>query len=130
MKKPFLLFIAAALCLSLCSCGTSPEPETEPVDYSRAILGFWYAVEYESEYVEFREDGTVMDCFGSSVTYGEYLVDNENALIWVNFGDDFFAMGIGELDGKMVLLDNNGTLVREEDAEAARAEYRAMKEKK
>lgn len=130
MKKAFLLFIATAFCLSLCSCGAKPEPETEPVDYSQAILGFWYAVEYESEYVEFREDGTVMDCFGSSVTYGEYLVDNENALIWVNFGDDFFAMGIGELDGKMILLDNNGTLVREEDAESARAEYRAMKEKK
>ena len=118
------------MCLTLLGCGAEAATPTEPVDYTQSILGFWYAVEYESEYVEFRADGTVMDCFGTSISYGEYLVDNENALIWVNFGDDFFAMGIGELDGKMVLLDNNGTLVREEDAEAARAEYRAMKEKK
>ena len=130
MKKAILFFVSAALCLALLGCSAEAATPTEPVDYSQAILGFWYAVEYESEYVEFRADGTVMDCFGTSISYGEYLVDNENALIWVNFGDDFFAMGIGELDGKMILLDNNGTLVREEDAEAARAEYRAMKEKK
>lgn len=124
MRKLTALLLAAALCLSLPACGK----DEEPTDYSQAILGMWYAVEYESEYVEFREDGTVADTFSGETTYGDYLVDNENALIWCNFGDDVFSLRIQDEDGKLTLLDNNGTLVREEDKDAAREAYRTAKE--
>lgn len=125
MKKLLGAVLVCLFCLSLCACGE----EKETVDYTAEILGVWYAVEYETEYVEFREDGTVADTFGSDTTYGDYLIDNENALIWVNFGDDVFALRITEEDGRLILLDNNGTLVREEDCVKYRTEYQQSKQK-
>ena len=113
MKHALALLLGLAA-LVLAACGGEPE------DYSDDILGVWYAVEYASEFVEFRDDGVVADTFGSETTYGDYIVDSENALIWVNFGDDLFSLRIAREDGKLILLDNNGTLVREEDL----AEYR------
>lgn len=123
MKK--LAALLAALCIGLCACGEEPEK----IDYATAILGTWYAVEYENEYVEFLEDGTVEDTFGGEMTWGDYIVDSETGLIWCNFGDDVFALQIAQRDGKLILLDNNGTLVREEDAAEARAKYREEKGK-
>lgn len=123
MKKVLSLILAVILCLILPACG-----EKEPVDYTDDILGIWYAVEYESEYVEFFDDGTVADTFGAETTYGQYFVDNENALLWVNFGDDVFSIRIAEKDGRLILLDNNGTLVREADRDAARQAYRESME--
>lgn len=119
MKKAMIWVL---LCLLLCGCGAEPEP----TDYAAAIQGIWYAVEYR-EYVEFCGDGTVVDTFGNDVTRGDYLVDNETAQIWCNFGDDVFSLQITERDGKMILLDNNGTLVREADLDAAREAYEAQK---
>lgn len=109
MKKAVTALILLALCLAL----LVQTGVTKTVDYTPSILGVWYVVEYENEFVEFRADGTVVDTFGSDVTYGDYLVDNENALLWVNFGDDIFTIRIAERDGEIILLDNNGTLVRE-----------------
>lgn len=123
VKKIVALLLA--VCVILCACGKEPEK----IDYGAAILGTWYAVEYESEYVEFLEDGTVEDTFGGKMTWGDYVVDNETGLIWCNFGDDVFALQIAERDGKLILLDNNGTLVREEDVAEARAKYREEKGK-
>lgn len=120
MKKTALLL---SLCILLCACGI----KSEKTDYAAAVLGTWYAVEYENEYVEFLEDGTVEDTFGGVMTWGDYIVDSEAGLIWCNFGDDLFALQIVERDGKLILLDNNGTLVREADVEEARAKYRAEK---
>ncbi|MBQ7800912.1 MAG: hypothetical protein IJ375_01150 [Oscillospiraceae bacterium] len=120
MKKAIALLLAL-LCLGLWGCGE------EPVDYASAILGTWYAVEYESEVVEFREDGIVADTFSGNTDYGNYIVDNENARIWVNFGDDVFSMEITEEEGRLIILDNNGTLVREEDRDAYREAYQAKK---
>ena len=54
VKKIVALLLA--VCVILCACGKEPEK----IDYGAAILGTWYAVEYESEYVEFLEDGTVV----------------------------------------------------------------------
>jgi len=119
MKKILAAILIVVIFLSISACGA----KKEPVDYTTQILGLWYAVEYESEYVEFREDGTVADTFGGNTTYGNYLIDNENALIWCNFGDDIFSLQIVEEAGSMILLDNNGTLVREEDCAEYRAEY-------
>lgn len=124
MKQYIILLLAAAVCLSLAACG---EP-AEPRDYTEDILGLWYAVEYETEYVEFLSDGTVEDTFGGQLTRGQWILDNENALLWINFGDDVFSIRIHEEDGRIILLDNNGTLVREEDLDAARAEYNAAKD--
>ena len=122
MKKIVALMLL--LGFLLCACGAEPE-ET---DYTAAILGVWYAVEY-NEYVEFCDDGTVVDTFGNDVSRGDYLVDNETGQIWCNFGDDVFSLQIAEEDGKLILLDNNGTLVRVEDRDAARAGYQAEQKK-
>lgn len=114
MKKLLL----AALLLALCLCGCGKE---EPKDYAQEIQGIWYAVEYENEVVDFRADGTVADTYCGTTTYGDYLVDNEGTLIWCNFGDDVFSIRIQDEDGKLTLIDNNGTMVREEDLQSARA---------
>lgn len=119
MKKYMLLLLA--LCLSLAACGDPAEPR----DYTGDIVGLWYAVEYETEYVEFLADGTVEDTFNGQLTRGFWKLDNENALLWINFGDDVFSIRIREEDGRIILLDNNGTLVREADLDTARAEYAA-----
>lgn len=120
-----IIALLMVLCVLLCACGKEPDK----IDYATAILGTWYAVEYESEYVEFLEDGTVEDTFGGQMTWGDYIVDNEAARIWCNFGDDVFSLQIVEQDEKLILLDNNGTLVREEDVAEARAKYREEKGK-
>lgn len=121
MKK---LLLAAICCLLLTACAE----EAEPKDYTQDILGIWYAVEYENEYVEFLEDGTVEDTYNGKTSRGFWKLDNENALLWINFGDDIFSIRISEKDGTVILLDNNGTLVREADRDAAREEYKAAKD--
>lgn len=116
---------AAALllcCLLLAGCGQEPESR----DYTNDILGIWYAVEYD-EYVEFLADGTVEDTYNGNTTRGFWKLDNENALLWINFGDDIFSIRISDAEGKITLLDNNGTMVREPDRDAAREAYRASK---
>lgn len=123
MKKCISLILTAMLCLSLTACRETEDPR----DYTDDILGMWYAVEYESEYVEFLADGTVEDTFGGQVTRGQWILDNENALLWINFGDDVFSIRIWDEDGKITLLDNNGTLVRESDRDAAREAHQASK---
>ena len=99
----------------------------ETKDYTEDILGIWYAVEYE-ESVEFLPDGTVEDTYNNTTTRGFWKLDKETGLLWINFGDDIFSMGISEQDGKITLIDNNGTLVREADRDAAREAYRKNKE--
>lgn len=120
MKKLLSAVLAVLCCLYLSACSEEPEP----VDYTDDILGIWYAVEYD-EYVNFRSDGIVEDTYNGSTIRGHYQVDNENALLWINFGDDIYSIRITEEDGKIILLDNNGTLVREADRDTARAEYQA-----
>ena len=94
----------------------------ETKDYTEDILGVWYAVEYE-ECVEFLPDGTVEDTYNGKTTRGFWKLDNTNMLLWINFGDDIFSIRISEQDGKTILLDNNGTLVREADRDAAREAF-------
>ena len=95
----------------------------ETKDYTEDILGIWYAIEYE-ECVEFLPDGTVEDTYNGKTTRGFWKLDNINMLLWINFGDDIFSIRISEQNGKIVLLDNNGTLVREADRDAAGETYR------
>ena len=110
-------------CLLLSGCTGKAEPR----DYMDDILGIWYAVEYE-EYVEFLSDGTVEDTYNGKTTRGFWKLDQETGLLWINFGDDIFSIRISEEGGKITLLDNNGTLVREADRDAAREAYRKNKE--
>ena len=119
MKQTIALLLC---CLLLASCAKEPEPK----DYTDDILGIWYAVEYD-EYVEFLPDGTVEDTYNGKTTRGFWKLDNEAALLWINFGDDIFSIRISEQDGKLILLDNNGTMVREADRDAAREAYRESK---
>ncbi len=117
MKK-LLILLLALLCLTACA---------EEVDYTQVILGEWYAVEYEGQFVNFRSDGVVENHRKSGKIRGHYKVDNENALLWINFGDDIYSVRISEEDGKIILLDNNGTLVRQEDLAAARSRWEESK---
>ena len=119
MKKLAALLLC---CLLLSGCAEKAEPK----DYTDDILGIWYAVEYE-EYVEFFADGTVEDTYNGKTTRGFWKLDQETGLLWINFGDDIFSIRISEEDGKITLLDNNGTLVREADLDAARETYLAEK---
>ena len=116
MKRAIVLLLC---CILLAGCATEPESK----DYTNDILGTWYAVEYD-EYVEFLPDGTVEDTYNKTTTRGFWKLDNETGLLWINFGDDVFSIRISEQNGKIVLLDNNGTLVREADRDAAREAYR------
>ena len=109
-------------CLLLAGCAKEPEPK----DYTDDILGIWYAVEYD-EYVEFLPDGTVEDTYNKTTTRGFWKLDSETGLLWINFGDDIFSIGISEQDGKITLIDNNGTMVREADRDTAREAYRESK---
>ena len=120
MKQAVSLLLC---CLLLSGCAGKAEPK----DYTDEILGIWYAVEYE-EYVEFFADGTVEDTYNGKTTRGFWKLDQETGLLWINFGDDIFSIRISEEDGKITLLDNNGTLVREVDRDAAREAYRKNKE--
>ena len=120
MKKLAALLLC---CLLLSGCAGKAEPR----DYTDDILGIWYAVEYE-EYVEFLADGTVEDTYNGKTTRGFWKLDQETGLLWINFGDDIFSIRISEQDGKLILLDNNGTMVREADRDAAREAYRKNKE--
>ena len=115
MKQTIALLLC---CLLLASCVKEPELK----DYTDDILGIWYAVEYD-EYVEFLPDGTVEDTYNGTTTRGFWKLDNETALLWINFGDDIFSIRISDVEGKITLLDNNGTLVREADRDAAREAY-------
>lgn len=115
------LSVMLLICLFLTGCSEKPEPK----DYTQDILGTWYAVEYDNEYVEFLADGTVEDTFNGKTSRGFWKLDNESALLWINFGDDIFSIRISERDGKIILMDNNGTLVREADRDIAREAYRA-----
>ena len=119
MKQAVSLLLC---CLLWASCAKEPELK----DYTDDILGIWYAVEYD-EYVEFLPDGTVEDTYNGKTTRGFWKLDNEAALLWINFGDDIFSIRISEQDGKLILLDNNGTMVREADRDAAREAYRESK---
>ena len=119
MKQAVSLLLC---CLLLASCAKEPELK----DYTDDILGIWYAVEYD-EYVEFLADGTVEDTYNGTTTRGFWKLDNTTAQLWINFGDDIFSIRISEQDGKMILLDNNGTLVREADRDAARKNYQTAK---
>ena len=110
-------------CLLLSGCAGKAELK----DYTDDVLGIWYAVEYD-EYVEFLADGTVEDTYNGKTTRGFWKLDQETGLLWINFGDDIFSIRISEEDGKITLLDNNGTLVREVDRDAAREAYRKNKE--
>ena len=119
MKQVVTLLLC---CLLLTGCHQEPEIR----DYTDDILGIWYAVEYE-EYVEFLADGTVEDTYNGKTTRGFWKLDQETGLLWINFGDDIFSIRISEEDGKITLLDNNGTLVREADRDAAREAYQTAK---
>ena len=119
MKQAVSLLLC---CLLLASCAKEPELK----DYTDDILGIWYAVEYD-EYVEFLPDGTVEDTYNGKTTRGFWKLDNEAALLWINFGYYIFSIRISEQDGKLILLDNNGTMVREADRDAAREAYRESK---
>ena len=110
-------------CLLLAGCAKEPELK----DYTDDILGIWYAVEYD-EYVEFLPDGTVEDTYNKTTTRGFWKLDNENMLLWINFGYYVFSIQISDADGKITLIDNNGTMVREADRDAAREAYRKNKE--
>ena len=120
MKRAASLLLC---CLLLAGCAKEPERK----DYTDDILGIWYAVEYD-EYVEFLPDGTVEDTYNETTTRGFWKLDKETGLLWINFGDDIFSMGISERDGTITLIDNNGTMVREADRDAAREAYRKNKE--
>ena len=120
MKKLAALLLC---CLLLSGCAGKAESK----DYTDEILGIWYAVEYE-EYVEFLADGTVEDTYNGKTTRGFWKLDQETGLLWINFGDDIFSIRISDIEGKITLLDNNGTLVREVDRDAAREAYRKNKE--
>ena len=119
MKQTIVLLLC---CLLLSGCWQEPEIK----DYTDDILGLWYAVEYD-EYVEFLADGTVEDTYNGTTTRGFWKLDNETAQLWINFGDDIFSIRISDAEGKITLLDNNGTLVREADRDAAREAYLAGK---
>ena len=119
MKQAVSLLLC---CILLAGCAEEPELK----DYTDDILGIWYAVEYD-EYVEFLPDGTVADTYNGKTTRGFWKLDNEAALLWINFGDDIFSIRISEQNGKIILLDNNGTMVREADRDAAREAYRESK---
>ena len=119
MKQAVSLLLC---CLLLASCAKEPELK----DYTDDILGIWYAVEYD-EYVEFLPDGTVEDTYNGKTTRGFWKLDNEAALLWINFSYYIFSIRISEQDGKLILLDNNGTMVREADRDAAREAYRESK---
>jgi len=119
MKQTIVLLLC---CLLLSGCWQEPEIK----DYTDDILGLWYAVEYD-EYVEFLADGTVEDTYNGTTTRGFWKLDNETAQLWINFGDDIFSIRISDTEGKITLLDNNGTLVREADRDAAREAYLAGK---
>jgi hypothetical protein len=119
MKQVVTLLLC---CLLLTGCHLEPEIR----DYTDDILGIWYAVEYD-EYVEFLADGTVEDTYNETTTRGFWKLDNTTAQLWINFGDDIFSIRISEQDGKMILLDNNGTLVREADRDTAREAYQTAK---
>ena len=119
MKQTIVLLLC---CLLLSGCWQEPEIK----DYTDDILGLWYAVEYD-EYVEFLADGTVEDTYNGTTTLGFWKLDNETAQLWINFGDDIFSIRISDTEGKITLLDNNGTLVREADRDAAREAYLAGK---
>ena len=119
MKQTIVLLLC---CLLVSGCWQEPEIK----DYTDDILGLWYAVEYD-EYVEFLADGTVEDTYNGTTTRGFWKLDNETAQLWINFGDDIFSIRISDIEGKITLLDNNGTLVREADRDAAREAYLAGK---
>ena len=119
MKQTIVLLLC---CLLLSGCWQEPEIK----DYTDDILGLWYAVEYD-EYVEFLADGTVEDTYNRTTTRGFWKLDNETAQLWINFGDDIFSIRISDTEGRITLLDNNGTLVREADWDAAREAYLAGK---
>ena len=119
MKQAIALLLC---CLLLTGCCQEPEIR----DYTDDILGIWYAVEYD-EYVEFLADGTVEDTYNGTTSRGFWKLDNTTAQLWINFGDDIFSIRISEQDGKMILLDNNGTLVREADRDAARESHQTEK---
>lgn len=119
MKQVVTLLLC---CLLLTGCHQEPEIR----DYTDDILGIWYAVEYD-EYVEFLADGTVEDTYNGTTTRGFWKLDNTTAQLWINFGYYIFSIRISEQDGKMILLDNNGTLVREADRDAARKTYQTAK---
>ena len=119
MKQAVALLLC---CLLLTGCCQEPELR----DYTDDILGVWYAVEYD-EYVEFLPDGTVEDTYNGTTSRGFWKLDNEAARLWINFGDDIFSIRISDIEGKITLLDNNGTLVREADRDAAREAYRTAK---
>ena len=116
--------VASLLLCCLLLVGCAKEPELK--DYTDDILGIWYAVEYD-EYVEFLPDGTVEDTYNGKTTRGFWKLGNEAALLWINFGDDIFSIRISEQNGKIILLDSNGTMVREADRDAAREAYRESK---
>ena len=116
MKRTIVLLLC---CIMLAGCAKEPEPK----DYTDDILGIWYAVEYD-EYVEFLPDGTVEDTYNGKTSRGFWKLDSEAALLWINFGDDIFSIRITEQDGRLVLMDNNGTMVREADRDSAREAYR------
>ena len=120
MKRAASLLLC---CLLLVGCAKEPELK----DYTDDILGIWYAVEYD-EYVEFLPDGTVEDTYNKTTTRGFWKLDNENMLLWINFGYYVFSIQISDADGKITLIDNNGTMVREADRDAAREAYRKNKE--
>ena len=118
--RPMKQAVVILLCfLLLTGCSREPEPMYEADD----ILGIWYAVEYE-ESVEFLADGTVEDTYNGKVSRGFWTLDSEAGLLWINFGDDVFSIQISDQSGNLTLIDNNGTLVREADRDAAREAYR------
>ena len=88
--------IALLLCCLLLS-GCRQEPEIK--DYTDDVLGIWYAVEYD-ECVEFLADGTVEDTYNGTTPRGFWKLDNETALLWINFGDDIFSIRISDMGGK------------------------------
>ena len=119
MKQTVVILLCFLL---LTGCTGEPAPTYDTDD----ILGIWYAVEYE-ESVAFLPDGTVEDTYNGKVSRGFWKLDSEAGLLWINFGDDIFPIQISGQNGNLILIDNNGTLVREADRDSAREAYRESK---
>lgn len=136
-EKALLLFLAIAMCLTLCACGGSSDiPETkskeeinaptenqnETIEASKPsmdILGEWISVKNQESKLVFNEDST---CVTVSNDVVKYSVDYDIGVVSV-YDSVTRNYNITQEDNIVKLTINGSDYVRAENFEYAHAEY-------